>query len=128
MFGIWIAAPDVALDTTDWPVMHGHANDAITRFPLANGETVWLIRVSVSLAAADRARMNSLVAAQASQLASAMGASPGDVIAGSTILEFDDQHDDRRAAASKWIEAPFDFTPGSPWSSVITTPWSPRSD
>jgi hypothetical protein len=100
------------LDTAEWPVFNGYANDALTRFPLANGDTVWLIRVSTSIANDDRKRIDTHMVKHVSELSAAMRAQPGDVVAGCTILGFDDTHDDPATAVPKWIEAPFEFTPG----------------
>lgn len=112
VFGIWLAGPEVPLDTDEWPVINGYANDALTRFPLANGDTVWLTRVSTSIAHDARKRIDGYMVEHTPEMSLAMGAQPGDVVVGCTVLDMDDTHDDPRAAVSKWFEAPFEFRPG----------------
>jgi hypothetical protein len=43
IFSVCLASPDIPADSDWWPGLTAHKSEVLTRAPLANGETVWLI-------------------------------------------------------------------------------------
>lgn len=105
VFAIWLAGPGVPLDTEDWPRVDGYLNEAITRFPLANGETVWLIRMAISIGSNEAAELKNAKLRIAESVTSQITDSrPGDLLFARTFAPFDAVPDGPKDGPMKLIE------------------------
>lgn len=105
VFAVWLAGPEVPLDTESWPRIDGYLNEAITRFPLANGETVWLIRMAISISSDQFAELQRIKARVAKNLTSQIkDPQRGDLLLARTLMPADAGPEGPRGGSMKLIE------------------------